>query len=546
MTVAVVDRLEAVQVDIQHGAQLLLTAHRVERLVEPLAEADPVGQAGQRIVLRLVGQTCLQALALGDVLRDQHQERRVALALAHDAHGLAHPEQRAILAAVGLLDLRGKRAAVAGQLLAQESPGGAGHLGIAQVEDVAALQALGRASEHAREGLVDTQDPAFGADMGNAHGRLVEGRAKQRLAALQGIGRRALADQHQRQHADEQHHYQGDTDGRQQIGGAALQGRGHFLVVGRGHGDHQRIVGHAAVADDTGDAIEPLAAVVEVIGAALFLPLKPGQRLAAQAELAACADLARAHHAIQTAEFEQPLRAQVDLLKEVRDVLRTDGHHHHPGETAVRVLDTQRHGDQPALGHTPEDRLADEQVVDARIALRSEEFAIGVVDRAGAPAAADDVAMLVHHADDGEHLLADHSLLDPAPQVDRPALQTVLLAHERRHLLGRLQRAGHLLLEGDGQTGIGLHFRRQCLLTLEGDALQGDQPDNQNENARQYDQQVQGRCGSGASGDAFRCVTRLSGRGHRLVLQGIHGLYPASRWARSTPLKPAIVQRHGA
>ena len=76
----IVDLLEAVEVH-QQDRQLGVVAPRVaDRLADALAEQDPVGQPGERIVQRLVlvelgllDQLALGALALGDVLDHRHR-----------------------------------------------------------------------------------------------------------------------------------------------------------------------------------------------------------------------------------------------------------------------------------------------------------------------------------------------------------------------------------------------------------------------------------------------------------------------------------------
>ena len=67
MAERVVDALELVDVDIEHG-QLLARPYRLERLFQPLAEQDPVRQFGQRVVMRQMRDLLLGAPALGDVL----------------------------------------------------------------------------------------------------------------------------------------------------------------------------------------------------------------------------------------------------------------------------------------------------------------------------------------------------------------------------------------------------------------------------------------------------------------------------------------------
>ncbi len=67
MTERVVDALELVDVDVQHG-QLLVRPHRVQGLFEPLPEQQPVRQVGQCIVMRQMRDLLVGARALGNVL----------------------------------------------------------------------------------------------------------------------------------------------------------------------------------------------------------------------------------------------------------------------------------------------------------------------------------------------------------------------------------------------------------------------------------------------------------------------------------------------
>ena len=63
----VVDQLEPVQVEEQHRERATTLAHAGDRGVEPFQQLRPVGQPGQRIVPRLVGEPLLGADALADL-----------------------------------------------------------------------------------------------------------------------------------------------------------------------------------------------------------------------------------------------------------------------------------------------------------------------------------------------------------------------------------------------------------------------------------------------------------------------------------------------
>src|SRR3546814_10043169 len=65
---AVVDQLETVQVEVQHGeAGALPAVHARDRRVQALEHDNPVGQAGQAVVAGLVGEFLLRAHALADL-----------------------------------------------------------------------------------------------------------------------------------------------------------------------------------------------------------------------------------------------------------------------------------------------------------------------------------------------------------------------------------------------------------------------------------------------------------------------------------------------
>ena len=85
----------------------------------------------------------------------------MTMAVADDARGLAYPDQRAILTPIGFLDFRGKRTSLADQLLTQKAAGGGSYFGVAQVENVGALQRLaGRPSMRANFSLTRSIRPS--------------------------------------------------------------------------------------------------------------------------------------------------------------------------------------------------------------------------------------------------------------------------------------------------------------------------------------------------------------------------------------------------
>src|SRR6266567_2033970 len=64
---AVVDELEIVEVEEDHGDIGVAASSGVHRNLEPVVEEHAIGQAGERVVERLVGKAVFQLLALGDV-----------------------------------------------------------------------------------------------------------------------------------------------------------------------------------------------------------------------------------------------------------------------------------------------------------------------------------------------------------------------------------------------------------------------------------------------------------------------------------------------
>ncbi len=88
----VVDRLEAVQVEEEHGdpgARLVLRASGCQGGPQPLGEQRPVGQVGERIVERVVLQLGLQHDPFGDVAAVQDQAVAVPVDRRLDVQPLA-------------------------------------------------------------------------------------------------------------------------------------------------------------------------------------------------------------------------------------------------------------------------------------------------------------------------------------------------------------------------------------------------------------------------------------------------------------------------
>ena len=84
---AVVDRLEAIQVQQEDRRSAARARGTRERVIDAVAEDRAVRQPGERIVERLVRQLLLEELPVGDVARVEHEafDGRVGHLVAHDA-----------------------------------------------------------------------------------------------------------------------------------------------------------------------------------------------------------------------------------------------------------------------------------------------------------------------------------------------------------------------------------------------------------------------------------------------------------------------------
>ncbi len=82
MAEAVVEQLEAVQVDQQQGQPALLLARPLGRLVQPLAEQPAVGQAGQFVVVQQMTQALLDVAAGTEIGEETDDVGRLAIAVA--------------------------------------------------------------------------------------------------------------------------------------------------------------------------------------------------------------------------------------------------------------------------------------------------------------------------------------------------------------------------------------------------------------------------------------------------------------------------------
>ncbi len=262
---AVVDELEAVQVDEQHrclaaAGVVQLALGMQEQLVQPQA----VGQPGQRVVAGGVVQLVFDGLAPADVaLRAGDAQLSVAVGLGHAA--AEHPQPVAIAAADAVFVVDPVRFPVqvrvdglvqAGQVVGMD-PGKPGVAGLAQglpLQPDHVRPALGHV-QGVRPGM-PVPDPVMGATQGPREARLA---VLQRLAlgGAVGVDGQGHVEEHGLEQAGEKLH----------VGALAAQRRQHLLQV-------QPVGGQVPLQLDAVDVVDQAdaQAVVDVVAVVGPLP----------------------------------------------------------------------------------------------------------------------------------------------------------------------------------------------------------------------------------------------------------------------------------
>ena len=264
---AVVDGLEAVEIDEQYRHLVLRAVRQRQRLVEAVHQQAAVGQAGEHVVAGHVAQLVLVLLAPRNILDHDH-EIDLGIARHHARHCHVHPHRRAILAHVALLD------GIARDLARQQQPqrGFAGqHFPFQRhVAETHGLQFFLAVADDVLELAVGAQPAPVARGLGQADRRVVKGDAEAFLAVAQGgLGAhrhgQVLGDQEQQVFAVEPGAREGAAQvARLQHGQPGRQGQHQLLaVVGRTQADV--------------DALAQLGQVQEVADVAV-----PGRRRHAQ------------------------------------------------------------------------------------------------------------------------------------------------------------------------------------------------------------------------------------------------------------------------
>ena len=175
--VVVVHGLEVVEVDEQAPEHLVAPVGRRDHRLEALLEGGAVGDVGERVVRRRVGEAGRVGDLVGDVVDlGQHVTGLVVL-VAHEGHRHLRPEERTVRSVV--LGPQVELVATVGRPRLDHRPQlldrlGAGHLG-----DVLTDQLVLGGIEQRAQRAVDPDDRAVELDDGHADRRSVEGDARQ-------------------------------------------------------------------------------------------------------------------------------------------------------------------------------------------------------------------------------------------------------------------------------------------------------------------------------------------------------------------------------
>ena len=202
---AVVDRLEAIEVEIQHGEQGFAQrpATPVKHVLQPVEEQRAVREIGERIVERPVLKLLFRLLALGDVARDAVGSHDGPLPIAQRKLRGRDPANVAVRPDLLLLDVHQRLPGPDDLLLVAE-----GLLGVLRGEDVevgpAHRQRGARQPEAHGRVAIDAREAAVAILEVDAVGDVVHQRLQQEDLVLkvrdfgddadpQGVGRRGLA-----------------------------------------------------------------------------------------------------------------------------------------------------------------------------------------------------------------------------------------------------------------------------------------------------------------------------------------------------------------
>ncbi len=195
MAEAVVEHLEAVQVDVQQGQAAAALARALAGLVQAVLEQGAVGQAGELVVVREVAQALLGIAACGEVGEKADDVAGVAPGITHHVELQPLRVELAVLAGVHQFALP---AAALLQLLADQVVLAAALAGAVDLHHRVAKHLVAAVAGNVAEGLVDRQQAVLRVEDNDAlAGRLEDhGREALLLLGLLALGDVAAGAEH--------------------------------------------------------------------------------------------------------------------------------------------------------------------------------------------------------------------------------------------------------------------------------------------------------------------------------------------------------------
>ncbi len=179
MAVAVVDRLELVEVGQHHREHTVPASELLQPVVEAVGEQGPVRQPGQRVVQREVREVGVHQALLADVLVLADHVRRCPVGTRHRCRPDQHPDRMALFVPVALLHASAVH-------LARDEVGERGHalFFVVLVGDIGERhreQFLARVTKRVAEGVVDRCPRALEVQHRHADRRVGEAALPQQL-----------------------------------------------------------------------------------------------------------------------------------------------------------------------------------------------------------------------------------------------------------------------------------------------------------------------------------------------------------------------------
>ena len=284
------------------------------------------------------------------------------------------------------------------------------------------------------------------------------------LAVLQRTNRNlrpALAHaQQQEQHRNQADDRAGTGDGDAVTPGPDVDVR-HGIVHGRADIDDQRIVRHRAPGIDPVNLVQggPCNA-----GTGLGTRRRRQGRVQEYlclpdvlADFLVVARKPRTHDPVRADQRDNAVPAQIEVLVEVREIGRIDGHANNADEAAVGLAGTARGNDRPLLVDARQYRLADEQLAIVGGLVDAHVLAIGQRDAGGRIGAQHDHAACIGDQEVAQDRRVGLQFRIERLDVEALALHLELLLHRDCNLVDVAQRTTRVLGKRARQIGVFAH-----------------------------------------------------------------------------------------